>query len=159
LYGPSKLADVDNLKSCLEKGILHVKCWLYEGFLHSALLHYIAYNMENLLEHASEEDIILFPIKDFYSLLESEDLKINSEDTLMNFLQKYVKYHAEDNLADILKAIRINRVSTENLMDALKNPVLKENSNFITRVCTELNFRSIFWCFDKRNRKILVTYE
>lgn len=145
LYGPSKLADIEFLKQSLKSKMLHIKCWVRDGLLHSGLLHYICANMEEYMENATEDDLILTPTKDLYSLLESEELKIKNEDSLLLFLEKYGKYHPDDNINDLLKSIRLSKVSTEALLTIMKNVVFNRNGQFVNRVTTELDFRSKFF--------------
>ncbi len=103
LYGPSKLADAGVLKQAVEGPNLHIRCWLYEAMLHSAILHHIATSLDHLL---------------------------------------YVQYHSEDNLVDILKAVRLNHVSTESLLSTLRSSAFRENPAFVTRIIGEMDFRS-----------------
>jgi len=142
LYGPSKLTDIDKIKEDVKSGTLHIKCWLYEGILHSALLHYIASKMQTLIGTATREDLIALPAKDLYSLLGSEDLNLENEDLLLYLLQEYARYHTNSCMYDLLKGIRITRVSTECLIEALACPILSTEEQFITKVNLELEFRS-----------------
>lgn len=139
LYGPSKLADAGVLKQAVEGPNLHIRCWLYEAMLHSAILHHIATSLDHLL---TADDMQLLPVKDVYSLLESEDLHVTSEDQVLSFLSQYVQYHSEDNLVDILKAVRLNHVSTESLLSTLRSSAFRENPAFVTRIIGEMDFRS-----------------
>jgi hypothetical protein len=142
LYGPSKLADTDKIKEEVRSGILHIRCWLYEGILHSALLHYIAANIQNVIESATKEDFISLPAKDLYSLLGSEDLNLANEDLLLCFLQEYAKYHLSNCMNDLLKGIKVARVSTRCLIESLACPSIRTDEQFYTRVSSELEFRS-----------------
>lgn len=142
IYGPSKIARVGALKRSLKSKALRIRCWVQEEIRHSALLHHIALNMQQLVECASASELILIPAKDLYSLLESEVFNVKSEDAVLELLGKYMLYHDGDNASDILKSIRVNKASTESLLEALKNSVLNRSVQFVTRVIAELEFRS-----------------
>jgi hypothetical protein len=142
LYGPSKLIDVDRLKSLVNKPTVKIKIWMYEAVLHSAILHHIAENFEELTKNPTSDDLIYFPIKDFYSLLESSNLKVQHEDVIFKFIGKYILFHHTEVITDLLKSIRFNCVSTECLLDGFQNTVLKNNDFFMSTVKKELDFRS-----------------
>lgn len=142
LYGPSKLLDITKIKKGLET--LHIRCWLYEGILHSALLHYIASDMQRLIEEATEEDLIALPVKDLYSLLESEDLNVDNEDLLLRFLQRYALFHPDNGMNELLKGIRVSRVSTACLIETLGYSSISKDVQFNIKINNELEFRSKF---------------
>jgi len=135
--------NIESLKKSLT--VLNIKCWLMEDTLHSALLHFIGCNMQRFMESASEDDLILIPMKDLYSLLESEMLNVKSEDLVLEFVGKYVMYHSTENINDLLRSLRVNKISTEGLLEAMKNNVLNRSAQFISKVTTELDFRSSFY--------------
>jgi hypothetical protein len=145
---PTKIMNIEILKRSLT--ILHIRCWLTEDTLHSALLHYIGCNMQRLIENISEDDLILIPVKDLYSLLESEVLNVKNEDIVLEFVGRYVMYHHNDSINDLLRSLRVNKVSTEGLLEAMRNSVLSRNAQFVSKVATELDFRSNFYLTDIR---------
>eukprot|EP00826_Nyctotherus_ovalis_P014007 TRINITY_DN13860_c0_g3_i3.p1 TRINITY_DN13860_c0_g3~~TRINITY_DN13860_c0_g3_i3.p1 ORF type:complete len:257 (-),score=46.33 TRINITY_DN13860_c0_g3_i3:615-1385(-) len=144
IYGPSKITNMQTLKRSLKSKVLRIRCWVWEEIKHSALLHHIAVNMQQLIDSASINEFILIPAKDLYSLLESEVLNVRSEDAVLELLGKYMMYHDGDNASDILKSLRVSKVSTEALLEALKNSALNRNVQFVTKVIAELEFRSKF---------------
>lgn len=142
LYGPSKLADINVLKASTESSTVRIKFWIYEANMHSAILHYISNNFDKLILNATPDDLMIFSIKDLYALLESDDLSVDSEDKIFSFVCDYINWHLDENLVDILKAIRLNRLSSKSLNSAIKNAIFRKTPYFITKIYSELDSRS-----------------
>ena len=81
--------------------------------IHSLIMHFIGMQWSDIDFVA--KDISSFPIRDIFSLAESEHLAIPTEDALLEFIAKYLKHHSSERLEGLIRALRLSFCSTEML--------------------------------------------
>lgn len=115
--------------------------------MHSGIMHYYAATFQNKFKEevvslethkfqipgqSIKHGLLSLPVTCVYSLLQSDDLKVDDENTVLSFVYHYCRQHGVKACNMLAKTLRFNFLSFHNMISAIrKNEALQHSEVFI----------------------------